>query len=76
MATITIHTDDALLNKLERIAEARHTTLDTVITDTLSSLAEPERETNSGRAPYDELMDRLRPLGPLPKLSREERNER
>jgi predicted transcriptional regulator len=72
MATITIHTDDALLNKLERIAEVRHTTLDEVVTDMLSRQA----ETESGRTAYDELMDRLRPLGPLPKLSREERNER
>jgi predicted transcriptional regulator len=72
MATITIHADDALLAKLEKIAEERHTSLEAVIQQNLNQLAEE----NSILSSYDRLMEELRPLGPLPRLSREERNAR
>ena len=76
MATITIQTDDALLTKLEKIAEARHTTLDTLVTEILSRQTESEVAIGTDGTAYDDLMARLRSLGPLPHLSREERNER
>ena len=73
MATLTIHADQALVDKLERIAKARHTTVDEVVTDSLKKLEERRPLTPEA---YDELMERLKDIGPLPHLTREERNAR
>jgi predicted transcriptional regulator len=72
MATITIQTDDALLSRLQRIAEAQHTTVDAVVDEMIRHGVENESRSTA----YDELMEKLRPLGPLPRLTREERNAR
>jgi Arc/MetJ-type ribon-helix-helix transcriptional regulator len=74
MTTVTLQLDEKLLEKIKDIAAARHASVDDVVADALQ-LMESEEDPAAG---FLTLMGELRArgVGPLPQMTREERNAR
>jgi len=74
MTTVTVQLDEKLLEKARGIAAERHASLDDVVADALERIESGEDRA----AGFLTLMKELRAkgAGPLPKMTREERNER
>ena len=70
MKEYILSVDESIVSQAERLAHGRP--LEALMNDLLSEFVQAQQRATR----YDELMDRLRPSGPLPILTREQRNER
>jgi predicted transcriptional regulator len=74
MTTVTVQLDEKLLEKARGIAAARHASVDEVLADALQRMDSEEDRAAGFLALMEEL--RAKGVGPLPRMTREERKER